>query len=252
MLPEGLVPGDTGGRRGPAVVGLGWDEFREWFAVQWRPGEHLACVGPTGCGKSTFVCGVLESRRYVLALDPKGGDLTLGTTGYGRLTEWPPDQKVFDRIAQGEPARYIVGDVTRTVADRAKLRQLLKDTLDGIFEIGGFTCYVDEFQLLGDRKMMGLGAEVETLLVAARSKGVSVVTSYQAPAWVPKAASRQAKWVALWPTEEEDVVKTLAASIGRSWRLLWDAMEALPDHHCLVVNRTPRSPMIVTSAPRRD
>lgn len=253
MLPDVRAGRDQdGGRRRQRVVGMGWPEFLEYFRVQWRPGQHMALIGPTGCGKSTFACGVLESRRYVLALDPKGGDSTLSSLAYERLLDWPPDQKVFDRIAEGAPARYIVGNRTRTAPDRATLRDVLKRTLDGVFEIGGFTVYVDEFQLLADRKMMGLGSEVETLLVAARDKGISVVTSYQAPAWVPTAASRQARWVALWPTEEENVIKILAASIGRSWRLLWEAMEALPDHHVLVVNRTPRSPMIVTSAPRRD
>lgn len=239
-------------RSAPDIEGMAWPDFLDHFRIKWRPGQHVALVGPTGVGKSTFACGILAHRRYVLALDPKGGDSTLGTLGYPRLTSWPPPERVFDDIAEGKPARFIVGNLLRTAGDAPTLRAVLKATLDGVFEIGGFTLYVDEFQLLADRKMMGLGSEVEQLLVAARDKGISVVTSYQAPAWVPTAASRQATWVALWPTKDENVIKILASNIGHNWRVLWSAMEQLPEHHVLVINQRPRVPMIVTSAPRRD
>lgn len=236
---------------GAEVVGKTWDEFLEWFATVWKPGQHAALVGPTGMGKSTFAVGILELRRYVLALDPKGGDETLETAGYERLTSWPLPDKAWDRISEGAPARFIVGAKTRTIADRIKLRQLLHACLEGVFESRGWTVYADEFQLLADRKMMGLGNLVEQLLIAARSKYITVVTSYQAPAWVPSAASRQATWIVLWPTRDVDVVKKLANVVGRDWRMVWSAMKALPPYHVLVIGRNPHEPMVVTSAPER-
>lgn len=236
---------------GAEVVGKSWDEFLEWFARVWKPGAHVALVGPTGMGKSTFAVGILELRRYVLALDPKGGDSTLETSGYERLTDWPLPDKAYDRIAEGHPARYIVGGHSRTLEDRARLTVLLRDTLRGVFESRGWTVYADEFQLLADRKMMNLGAEVETLLIAARDKGITVLTSYQAPAWVPTAASRQATWIVLWPTRDVNVVKTLAAAVGRPWQMIWSAMRALPPFHVLVIGRNPHEPMVVTTAPER-
>lgn len=236
---------------GVDVVGKTWDEFLQWFATVWKPGQHCALVGPTGMGKSTFAVGILETRKYVLALDPKGGDETLETAGYERLTEWPLPAKVYDAIAEGRPARFIVGAKSRTIADRIRLRQLLAECLEGVFESRGWTVYADEFQLLADRKMMGLGNLVEQLLIAARSKFITVVTSYQAPAWVPSAASRQATWIVLWPTRDVDVVKKLANVVGRDWRMMWSAMQALPPFHVLIVGRNPHEPMVVTSAPER-
>jgi hypothetical protein len=236
---------------GADVVGKTWDEFLTWFARVWKQGQHVALVGPTGMGKSTFACGILDLRKYVLALDPKGGDSTLETSGYERMTQWPLPDKVWDRISEGHPARFIVGGHSRTLEDRARLVVLLRDTLEGVFEARGWTVYADEFQLLADRKMMNLGKQVETLLIAARDKKITVLTSYQAPAWVPSAASRQATWVVLWPTRDVDVVKKLANVVGRDWRMLWSAMKALPPFHVLVVGRNPHEPIVITSAPER-
>lgn len=230
---------------------MGWEDFLEWFQVKWRPSEHLALIGKTGCGKSTFACGVLAHRKYLLALDPKGGDDVLGTLKYPRLTSWPPPRKTWDDISEGRPARFIVGPIVRRIQDRPALRAVLRNSLTGVYELGGFTVYVDEFQLLADRKMMNLGTEVETLLVSARFKGISVVTSYQAPAWVPRAASRQATWVAIWPTRDQGVVKSLAEIVGRSWQMLWEVMELVPEFHVLLIGPNPRDPMIITSAPKR-
>lgn len=233
------------------VVGLPWADFQAFMRVHWRPGQHWALIAPTGAGKSTFAAGLLELRRYVLALDPKGGDSTLETSGYQRLTSWPPPSSVFNEIAEGKPARFIVGAKVRTADQRPWLRETFRRTLIGAFDMGGFTVYVDEFQILADRKMMNLGPEVETFLIAARDKASSVLTAYQAPAWVPTAASRQATWVAVWPTMDLDVVKKLAQITGRRRQDLEAAIEALPEFHVLVAGRNPRHPLIVTSAPER-
>ncbi len=237
--------------RGPEVEGKTWDEFLAWFAKVWRPGQHVALISPTGGGKSTFALGILGLRRYILALDAKGGDSTLASSGWERLTEWPIPPRTWDRIEEQRAGRFIIGMRTRSVEDRARLVALLRRCLEDAFELGGFTIYADEFQLLSDRKLMNLGALIEEFLIAARDRGSSVVTSYQAPAWVPRAASRQASWIVLWPTRDEGVIKALAAIIGRPWRLVMSVMEELPPFHVLVVGLDPRAPMVVTKAPMR-
>ena len=237
--------------RGPEVEGKTWDEFLAWFAKAWRPGQHVALIGVTGMGKSTFALGILQLRRYILALDAKGGDRTLASSGWDRLTEWPIPSRTWDQIEETGTGRFIVGFRTRSIADRVKLVALLRRCLEDSFELGGFTIYADEFQLLADRKLMNLGALIEEFLIAARDRGSSVVTSYQAPAWVPRAASRQASWIVLWPTRDEGVIKALAAIIGRPWQLVMQVMEEMPPHHVLVVGLDPRAPMVITKAPRR-
>jgi hypothetical protein len=115
---------------------------------------------------------------------------------------------------------------------------------------GRWTLYVDEFQLLSDRRMMGVTTQIEQLLIAARTRGTSVMTAYQAPAWVPRAATRQATWVIMWGTHDEDSVKTIAQSMGRPWRELQAMAQQLPEYHVLAIPKRFREPMILTHPPR--
>jgi hypothetical protein len=227
-----------------------WDDFLKWFDQEWEPGKHLALIGPTGEGKSTFAVGVLGLRKWILALDPKGEDETLSKSGFARIKAWPPSNRVRDRIAEGKPARLIVGGGVRTKAEMQKLSELMHQAIEGCRAEGGWTIYADEFQLLADRRMYGLDKEIEALLIAARSRGTSVVTAFQAPAWVPKAGTRQASFVVMWPTRDRVMIKTVAEAMGRAWHDLADAVDMLPPFHVLVIPKRIRDPMILTHPPR--
>jgi hypothetical protein len=235
---------------GTQVVAVPWDMFLAWFKDEWKPGQHIALVGPTGEGKTTFAVGILQNRKWVLALDPKGEDDTLQASGFLRIVDWPPPNEIRDGIAEGKPARLIVGGSLRTDRDQARLISLMQACVKGVRAEGGWTVYADEFQLLADRRMYGLGTEVEKMLIAARSRGTSVVCSFQAPAWVPKAATRQATFCVLWPTRDVDMVKTVAESMGRTWQHVVAAVKELPPFHVLVIPKRVHAPMVLTKAPR--
>lgn len=230
-------------------VGVPWDTFERYFAAAWKPGQHVALIGPTGEGKSTFAVRVLAHRRWVMALDPKGGDSTLAASGFEKIFDWPLDEKTLDELAEGLPKRLIASGSVRTNGQLVKLKTLMARATEGVREQGGWTFYADEFQVLADRRMYGLDKEVELLLVAARDDGISVVTSYQAMAWVPRAATRQATWVGLWPTRDEDMIKSVARTMGRNWRVVMAAVKELPEYHCIVIPKKIHAPMIITSAP---
>lgn len=231
------------------VIGVPWDTYLKWFSDVWAPGQHVALVGPTGEGKTTHAVGILGLRKWLMALDPKGGDSTLGKMNLRRVPTWPPPRDVEEALAEHKPMRIVVGPVVRMVEDFDILNAVMRTAIRDVFARGGFTVYIDEFQMAADRRMGGLAIDAEKLLIAARDRGVSVVTSYQAPAWVPTAAVRQAWWVTLWPTRDEDVIKKLAANCGRPWRELAAAIEELPRYHTLTFGRNPRAPMVMTSAP---
>ena len=232
------------------VVAAPWDMFEAWFKHVWEPGQHVALIGPTGEGKTTFAVGILKQRKWVLALDAKGEDATLEASGFQRIMAWPPPGKTRDEIAEGKPARLIAGGSIRTDRDKKHLVALMHDAVKGVRAEGGWTCYADEFQILCDRRMYGLDKPVEEMLVAARSRGTSVVVSFQAPAWVPKAATRQATYAVVFPTRDVNMLKTVAESMGRTWQDVVAGVRELPSYHVLVIPKRIHAPMVLTKAPK--
>lgn len=243
-------PSPRAARGKKGVVALAWPHWLDHMRENWEPGQHIAMIGPTGEGKTTLAVGLLELRRWVVALDPKGMDDTLSASGYERIRHWPPPGRVRDRIAEGYPARLIVGGPARTDAEIRELNATLSDAVDGVRQEGGWTLYCDEFQVLSDRRMMGVTTKIEQLLISARTRGTSVMTAFQAPAWVPRAATRQATHTVMWGTHDEDSVKTVAQAMGRPWRDLQAQVQELPEYHVLVIPKRFRDPLVLTHPPR--
>lgn len=236
----------------PSIIGVKWGVFLAWLNDQWAPGQHLAIIGPTGEGKTTFVVGILGLRKWVIALDPKGEDETLAASGYQRITSLPLPGYLRNRIAAGEPARLIVGGPSRTDNEKKALQRLMAQAIQMVREQGGWTLYVDEFQILADIRLFGLGKPIEELLISARRNRTSVITSFQAPAWVPRASTRQAWGTLILPTRDVNMIKAVAESMGRSWQELMAAIRLLPQYHGLFIPKSVHAPMLLVNPPKVD
>jgi len=236
------------------VEALRWDDFREWFGDAWRPGDHLSVIAPSGAGKSTLVGHLLDLRRYVLGLDPKGGDETISSLDWPRLSDWPGERAMRRRLdadeRHGVPSRYLVGPITNRGQDFPRLLKACGDALDSAYDMGSWTVYVDELQVLCDRRLMNLGGKAARLLISARSKAVTFVSSFQSPSWVISEAMRQPKWVAVSYTRDVDTVNRLAEIMGRDKAEIRGVISELEEHVWAVVGRNPREPLRLTKPPR--
>jgi hypothetical protein len=263
------------------VVWLNWDEYLRWLSGRlthkltawgedaqlgpaWQPGEHMALDGPTGEGKTTHAVGILSTRKYVFALDPKGEDETLTASGFLRVRSiWQDDlrwrlshredaktwQHLHKLIEDKRPAKVIIGGGSRTDEEDVKLEALMRQAITYCRHSGGWTLYVDEFELLSSQRMFNQGPRIERMLITARRAKTSVVTTFQAPAWISHHATRQSRRAVKWPTGDVDMVKRLAMAMGRDWREVGAAVDLLPPFHTLTLPRGKRHPMVITSAP---
>lgn len=264
------------------VAWLGWDDYLLWLSGKlrhvttsygevelgppWAPGEHMALIGPTGEGKTTHAVGVLGLRKYVLALDPKGEDETLSASGYIRVQSiWQDNirwrmahredartwRHIWKNIDDGRPARIIIGGPADDDEQFTALKALMGEAVQFCRYAGGFTQYCDEFEVASSRDMFNLAPTINLGLISARRKGISVVNSYQAQAWVSKHAIRQARRAVMWPTGDRDMIQNVAQGMGRDWRAVAAAVDELPAFHTLTIPRGKRGgPMVITHAPK--
>lgn len=225
-----------------------WPEFLVYMRDQWEPGEHIALVAPTGEGKTTFMGGIARTRRFVLGLDIKGGDKTLSSLGWPRISDWPLPRELEQQKQEGKITRLLVGGTGRDAASRVHRRALLRRVLEAVMEEGGWTVLCPDLKALSHPKFGGAVDQIEELLILARDAGVSVVTDWQRPAGVPREAGDQARFLGVAYTRDEDVVRRLAEMMGRSAAEMRGAISALGDlpYGWLVVSRRPRDPIILT------
>lgn len=231
----------------PDIQGKSWDTFLDDFKNEWRPGDHIAIIAPTGQGKTTVLVTLLERcRSFVLAFDPKGGDDTLAKTGYPRLPNWPPPPKAYDKMAKREPVKYLIGPKTLKLEDRPALIAAQAKALTGAWNDGGWTVAIDELQIAADK--MGQADAIEQLLIAARTRKVSVVSLFQRPANVPRAAYEMASWIFLGLTMDIDTINRLAEIVGRPKHEIRGVVNGLSrtDYSWAVVPNNPRRPIVLT------
>jgi energy-coupling factor transporter ATP-binding protein EcfA2 len=238
---------------GELRAGTGYDGRPVKLGKYWEPGEHFALVGPTGEGKTTLAVALLGLRKYVLALDPKGEDETLASSGYRRITGLPPahhlPRDVQKDLDEGRPVRLIVGGSAGSDAEDIRLRELMRNAITYARHSRSWTVYVDEFEVLSSQRMFGLGAPVEQMLITARRADSSVITSFQAPAWVSKHATRQASFVCVFPTRDRAMIKAVAESMGREWQPLAAMLDEMPPYHVLIIPKSHRVPVVIAKAP---
>lgn len=261
LTPVEFIAWATGKLRAVYVEGIGPVRL----PPPWQPGQHIAAIGKTREGKTNFFVWLLaETRKYVLALDPKGEDESLSASGWLRVgtvpfgagkprfgsAEWRNWRNIENDRAEGRPVRIIAGVASRTRAADAYNKLLMRDAVEYCRQVGGYTLYVDEHQVFSDPRMFNLGRDIARQAITAARDGVSVITSMQYLAWVERASTRQATMIAMCRTGDPDLIRSAAQMAGRPWKMIAAALDELPKFWWLIVPDEQRAPMLMVRAPK--
>lgn len=171
-----------------SLLRLSRSEFLD-EVFDYRPGEHLAVIEPTGGGKSWLCYQLLgEAMRQnphlsVMSAMPKPADPT--TAAWARSLDlretpvWPPRRKLFERKAAGyvlwPPHLMGVPPAER----RAKVAEVLKRGIDDQYRRGNSVTFVDDAHSAA--VLMGLNEYLEELLVNGRAGGAGAWMALQKP-----------------------------------------------------------------------
>ena len=211
--------------------------------MDWRQGEHVTCIGPTGVGKTELIVELMGLRRWGLFLNTKRIDSTqapLRAMGYKRINQ------VRD-INPEVHSRYIIAPrwVRRTnwwpwsrKISHSELaeshRRLYVDALDTAFWQTGWTVAIDELEFIN--RDLKIDAPVDRLLRQGRSQKNTMVMGTQRPRHVTLHAYEQATHLFMW--KQSDLSNVIRASelAGVNRQTILAIMPTLEKHDVLYVN----------------
>lgn len=181
-----------------------WSVLGPEFHQHFEQGQHIAIIGPTGEGKTTFAVTLMDEfvaaggSGVILANKPKDPTLTkLLSTGWRRIKTWPPDYE--QRVGR----RVVVWPDYGRASTAKRNRPIFEHALDGILSEGRWFVYIDETTYFIEQ--LGMRAVVDEYWNAARSSEVTMMAGAQRASWINRTMVTQESWlVAFKPRNLED------------------------------------------------
>lgn len=212
--------------------------------LDWRPGEHMALIGPTGQGKTTLLMHLLQHPQHpfqaVFATKPRDKSMDqLLTHGYIKLERWRSIQ------ATQWPKRVLWPNASTMDSVRVQ-QQVFADAMRRIFLEGGWTVAIDELWYVVHE--LKLERFVKLYLLQARSLDISLLLATQRPAWIPVEVYDQSTHLFFFRDNDERNLSRISGISRGSSRLIQHMVANLEPHQVLYVN-TRTGVMIRTRCP---
>lgn len=201
--------------------------------MDWRPGEHVTLIGPTGAGKTELTIKLIELRRWVVFLATKRIDPTqdrLRKLGFHVIAD--PVQ-INPEIA----SRFTLKPPWPRRATSAEIKALharvFREGLNRAFYQTGWTVVVDEGRYVARR--LGLESELEMFWLQGRSQGNTLMLSTQRPRFIPLEAYDQASHLFLWRDNDTANIARVAEMAGLNRGTVVQVVPRLRRHDVLYV-----------------
>ncbi len=220
-------------RRGGEIVTIPparpWADVYRTLEKQWRVGQHVALLARTRSGKTTAARAILNVRDWVVVFGTKPRDLELyggfEREGYVIKDDWHPtdlqDRRVIFRPKGG-------------LADVASQRKAFTTALEEIYEVGGWTIYIDEILVLA--RDLGMDRVINRLYTQAASNNVTLVAGSQRPRGAPLNMFEQSEWFFLWRIADLEDRQRAAEFLGPNRWMAYEATMILPRYEFVMVN----------------
>lgn len=207
-----------------------WQSFIEQWPRQFRQGQHVTVIGPTGSGKTVLSRELVKARRLVVATGVKFRDDSLEallSQEWHRINRWKDRPKSAERIILW-PNESDIDRVQET--HKRAFAEMMRD----VFKRGSWCIWSDELRYLTD--IVGLKKQYIQMYVTGRSNNISLVSAAQRPRHVPLEAYSQASHLFLFKTGDEADLTRMGGLNGANAKQVAQTVSQLPYHHFLHIN----------------
>lgn len=225
----------------PEVARFSRVEFiREYF--DYRPGEHVTILGPTGSGKTTLALQLLGEASsdklpgIIMVMKPRDSTATKFTKelGYKRVRTWPPPLSVWEPKKPPGWTLWPKFTYDPDIDDEnlyVQFRRCMRDS----YKKGNRILFGDEVYSLS--KELGLDKELVTIWSKGRSMGTGLWAASQKPTHIPLWAYSQAHHLFLHNDPDERARKRFDEIGGVDPRLVKETIARLEKHEWLYIRR---------------
>ena len=194
--------------------------------MNWKQGEHVTIIGPTGQGKTTLALDLMSLRGYPLIIATKPRDSTMEhmkREGWHTIRKWPPHRN-----------KTILWPKLVRPQDVHEQARAVRETLENVFVTGSYAVLIDELSYV--LNALKCRTEIEQIWQQGRALDISLVTCALRPSHIPLLAYDQATHLFMFRDNDETNLKRMGGLGHWSRREIIGEVSQLKRHEFLLLN----------------